>query len=716
MGHTHRFYARNAPAIWALEGRWMFRLGAMRNPAAVQWIATRACNLQCSHCYSRAGRKAASELTTAEALALVDELVAMGRPTLVLAGGEPLLRGDITKIVDYAAERAVPWALQTHGGLVPTHLDLFKRFPPKLVAISLDGPEGVHDKFRGRSGSYRDALAAIDLLRSDTDCPEVVAGTTVTSMNADLLAEMFDVVAGSGAHGWGLHLFVPEGRGAEHRALVPTSQQLRRVAAFARRRRRVIDVDLDDEWGSAGAEDPFYREQPFLCGAGRFTCVVGADGEVFPCTTNDPEESEGNVRQSPLRDIWATGFHRFRSSGPCSDGSECWLQTRTNGPCRRQIFGGREVPAPVVAENSARRARPLPRPLRRPVRGLLRVVAAAGVALATVQPSARAGDEAEQPAPSSSPSAFPQDVDVAIWATWHRELFADDDRAPYSAQVWKGLMTAATTGSDVQVAMSRAEGRVPQGILSVIAGEPVDIAGLREALESAEKLHLWDGWLVGLIWRASGPVKNPDAVALAGLYGDLERHARVADALVLARAETGPVHFEPWIKKSSAPRDYRAVTVGGDLLGVAGRHFAAGKSGTWREEAVIDLTVSKGSVTAHRQGAKVVLDEGDHLSLGRLDVVIAKGDASLSHSELGVLSLQPKGVITAWNLAQLLSDAGKERIGSHVRAALGGDSGAIDALTPLLPAAHPQIRAALAEKPDAPGVGALRTLLVLFDE
>jgi len=341
MGILHRVHARHAPAIWEAETRILDRLGFVRPPVAVQWIATRACDLTCPHCYSHAGARGALELTTDEAKALlIDELAALGCPSLVIAGGEPFLRKDLPELVEHAAGRGVSWALHTHGRLVPRHRDWLARFPPTMAAISLDGPEAFHDAFRGRRGAYRDALAAIETLL-EAGCPEVVAGTTVTRRNADLVADLYPAVAASGAHGWGLHLFAPEGRGAEHRALVPTPGQLRRVAAFCRRVRAEFPVELDNEWGSAGTDDIYYRDQPFLCGAGRITAVVGATGDVVPCTTTDPAESAGNIRERPLSAIWRDGFTRFRRAGDavCGDGLECWLQSRNGNPCRQHAFG-----------------------------------------------------------------------------------------------------------------------------------------------------------------------------------------------------------------------------------------------------------------------------------------------------------------------------------------------------------------------------------------
>lgn len=340
MGIFHRLFARNTPEVWQAETRLLHRLGFVYPPQAVQWICTSACELSCPHCYSRAGRKTPGELTAAEAKSLlIDELVKLDRPALVLAGGEALLRKDFGELVEYAHKQEIPWALHTHGGRVEHLFDVFERFPPIMAAVSLDGPRDYHDRFRGRSGSFDAALAALRALKR-AGCPEVVAGTTINRENADLLADLFPIVLDSGADSWGFHLMTPEGRAQEHRELLPTPRQLRRVAAFARRLRAVFHVELDNEWGSAGTDDCFYRDSSFQCGAGRTSCVVSATGEVMPCTTTDLRESQGNLRERPLSEIWTTGFSAFRSTGDAlrSDCDDCWLQTRHGHSCRRSAF------------------------------------------------------------------------------------------------------------------------------------------------------------------------------------------------------------------------------------------------------------------------------------------------------------------------------------------------------------------------------------------
>jgi radical SAM protein with 4Fe4S-binding SPASM domain len=351
MGLLHRFVARRAPEILQTEIRLLHRLGFVRPPRAVQWIATNACDLACPHCYSKSGRPCQDELTTDEAKRLViDELVDLDKAALVIAGGEALLRPDFAEIVEYAHERDIPWALHTHGGHVGRLIDVFRRHTPQMVAVSVDGPRAFHDAFRGRKGSFDDAMEAISLLRQ-AGCPEVVAGTSITRHNADMLADMLPIIIDSDADSWGLHLTTPEGRAAGRPDMLPKAAQLRRVAAFARRMRAVFHIELDDEWGGAGGDDFFYRDDRFMCGAGRFSCVVSATGELMPCTTTDMTESQGNIRQNPLGRLWAERFKAFRSPSNGKPGEreksecfDCWLQTRNGHSCRGSAFGEPRLP------------------------------------------------------------------------------------------------------------------------------------------------------------------------------------------------------------------------------------------------------------------------------------------------------------------------------------------------------------------------------------
>jgi hypothetical protein len=87
-------------------------------PFQVVWDVTRACNLRCKHCYASAGEPLEDELTTYEALDLIDRLAAMGVPIIAFSGGEPLIRGDIVQLTRHAHKRGIYVAMATNGTLL----------------------------------------------------------------------------------------------------------------------------------------------------------------------------------------------------------------------------------------------------------------------------------------------------------------------------------------------------------------------------------------------------------------------------------------------------------------------------------------------------------------------------------------------------------------------------------------------------------------------
>ena len=89
-------------------------------PILAVWEITLACDLACGHCGSRAGKARPDELTTAEALDLVDQLADLGVIEVVLIGGESYLRADWLDIVARIAERGMEPLITTGGrGMTP---------------------------------------------------------------------------------------------------------------------------------------------------------------------------------------------------------------------------------------------------------------------------------------------------------------------------------------------------------------------------------------------------------------------------------------------------------------------------------------------------------------------------------------------------------------------------------------------------------------------
>ena len=86
----------------------------------VVWEITLRCDLSCAHCGSRAGRARPDELTTEEALRVVDELAALGAEEITLIGGEAYLRPDFEEIARAIADAGMRCAMTSGGRAIDT--------------------------------------------------------------------------------------------------------------------------------------------------------------------------------------------------------------------------------------------------------------------------------------------------------------------------------------------------------------------------------------------------------------------------------------------------------------------------------------------------------------------------------------------------------------------------------------------------------------------
>ena len=84
-------------------------------PYAVVWEITFACNMRCLHCGTAAGKRRPEELSTQEALDLIDELCALGAVDVTLSGGEPLMRKDWPLLAERLRDQGAKPYLITNG-------------------------------------------------------------------------------------------------------------------------------------------------------------------------------------------------------------------------------------------------------------------------------------------------------------------------------------------------------------------------------------------------------------------------------------------------------------------------------------------------------------------------------------------------------------------------------------------------------------------------
>jgi len=178
------------------------------------WEITRSCNLYCAHCRASAEHGPfENELSTEECYRLIDEILEVGKPIIILSGGEPLAREDVLDIAIYAVNKGFRVAMGSNGTLVTEEMAArMKDVPISRLAISLDFPvPELQDSFRGKKGAFDEAMAG--LLNARRAGIEVQINSTVTKLNVDYLDSILSLAKEVGASAFHPFLLVPTGRG-----------------------------------------------------------------------------------------------------------------------------------------------------------------------------------------------------------------------------------------------------------------------------------------------------------------------------------------------------------------------------------------------------------------------------------------------------------------------------------------------------------------------
>ncbi|WP_369275917.1 radical SAM protein [Streptomyces sp. R11] len=145
-------------------------------PSVVVWDITYACPLRCSHCYSESGRRPKRQLDRGDLERVADAIVSLGPEEVAMAGGEPLLVPGMLDAAARIADAGIALSVYTSGWtLRASHIPaLVRNF--SRIHVSIDGATAlVHDRIRGRAGSFERAEKALAVLDEAARCAEETA-------------------------------------------------------------------------------------------------------------------------------------------------------------------------------------------------------------------------------------------------------------------------------------------------------------------------------------------------------------------------------------------------------------------------------------------------------------------------------------------------------------------------------------------------------------
>jgi len=346
-------YARNAVLnlVESFEYYGIKKPMSLVAPFLVVWDFTHKCNLRCKHCYSNSGTPDPDELTTEQALRVVDMLAEANVTALAFSGGEPITRSDFFQVARYASDKGLYISLASNGTLLTKETaQKLKEAGVNYVDISIDGATAkTHDEFRGVPGAYDKAVAGLKNC-IDADICACIA-TTVGKNNMSELPAIIDLAEQLHVERFTYFNFIPAGRGKDHAdqdlsaqeredvmryllnrmsagcktTILATAPQLARVAAQCQGDTGTGEVTMAlAHMQTVKVTKKAVPLGEFIggCGAGRLYCAISPQGDVRPCVFLPV--NVGNLKERTFRDIWLNAplFNAFRNranlKGSCS--------------------------------------------------------------------------------------------------------------------------------------------------------------------------------------------------------------------------------------------------------------------------------------------------------------------------------------------------------------------------------------------------------------
>jgi len=297
--------------------------------------------MRCGHCGSSCKESLPDELTTDEALSLVDQIADLGLRWITLSGGEPLMREDLPLLVRKFVSRGVVVNIITNGWFIDAKIaDELKKSGVSTVAISIDGTEEIHDSIRMK-GSFKRIENAIEHLKNAG--VKVGAVTTISNKNIDTLPELRRILVNMGVSLWQVQLGQPMGNFKERPQWVCDPEKIDAIIDFC------YDTWLEGEItirpadcvGYYSEKEMIIRQRPEMggsiwngCNAGLRNFGILQNGDILGCTSiRDKSFVEGNIRDKSLSEIWN------------NPGSFAWRRKATkeqlSGDCAICVYGSR---------------------------------------------------------------------------------------------------------------------------------------------------------------------------------------------------------------------------------------------------------------------------------------------------------------------------------------------------------------------------------------
>lgn len=312
---------------------------------------THRCNLACGYCFAeRLTGDRACDMTGETAGKALDFLFekshGVNRLQVDFFGGEPLMVIDVVKdavkhgrILEKNSEKQFLFTLTTNATLLtPEIIDFIEENRISLI-LSLDGPEGVNDKFRkyrNGGGSFSQIIKNIRSVRDRLKPDDYYIRGTYTAETPDIL-ETLKFFDSEGFYNVSLEPVSASG----DKSYAFSEESLREILdSYHKAARWMLDKNLKFYHFNLETDNPLCLTRRITgCGAGVEYMAVDPAGDLYPCHQFVEFENFrlGSVYRGIENREMSDLFRNSTLYGKEGCGS-CWARFYCGGGCHFQHF------------------------------------------------------------------------------------------------------------------------------------------------------------------------------------------------------------------------------------------------------------------------------------------------------------------------------------------------------------------------------------------
>lgn len=272
------------------------------SPFSVYFSVTNRCHLKCWYCSNPGGGR--EDLPFDTLARAVGQAQGLGAACIGFTGGEPLLRGDLERLIAGVDDRSYTLLFTSGRGLDAARAASLKNAGLTAAVVSLDSHiPAEHNANRSSASAHAEAVAA---LKNAVAAGLYSAISTVITRDMLCSGRIYDFIkfAGSlGAHEMRILRPKPCGRAIKGNFELLDEKDVAKLVALQ------YEINRDASLPVIMALPHIGTINNFGCSAGRTHVYVSADGDVCPC--DFVPLGFGSVAAEPFADIYARMIKSF---------------------------------------------------------------------------------------------------------------------------------------------------------------------------------------------------------------------------------------------------------------------------------------------------------------------------------------------------------------------------------------------------------------------